>query len=81
MADKSDGTIVFVEVKARADEKFTEAEDVVTSAKKAKLARAAKYFLATNNIDDRPYRFDIVTIILGETGKEQIRHYENAFVP
>jgi len=81
MADKSDGTIVFVEVKARADEKFTEAEDVVTSAKKSRLVRAAKYFLATNNIDGRPCRFDVVTIILGEKGKEQIRHYKNAFIP
>jgi putative endonuclease len=81
MADKSDGTIVFVEVKARADERFGDAEDVITSVKKAKLVRAAKYFLATNNIDGRPYRFDVVTIILGQKGKEQIRHYKNAFVP
>jgi hypothetical protein len=26
-------------------------------------------------------RFDVVTIVLGQTGKEQIEHYENAFVP
>jgi len=76
-----EGCIVFVEVKARADERFGEAEDAVGYAKKVKLARAAKYFLATNKIDDRACRFDVVTIILGEKGREQIRHYENAFVP
>jgi putative endonuclease len=77
----SDGSIVFVEVKARADESFESVESVITPAKKARLFRTARYFLATNNIEDRPYRFDIVTIVLGRTGPAQIRHYENACVP
>lgn len=76
-----DGSIVFVEVKARANEDFGPAESVITPAKKARLFRAARYFLATHNIEDRPYRFDVVTIVLGQTGPAQIRHYENAFVP
>jgi len=76
-----DGAIVFVEVKTRADESFESAESVITSAKKTKLYRAARYFLTTHNIEDRPFRFDIVTIVLGRTGRKQIRHYENAFVP
>jgi putative endonuclease len=77
----TDRSIVFIEVKARADESLTPAESVVTPAKKAKLVRTARYFLATNKIDDRPFRFDIVTIILGQSGQPQIRHYQNAFVP
>ena len=81
MANKADGAVVFVEVKTRADESFAQIEDAVTSAKKAKLIRAAKYFLTVNNISDRPYRFDVVTIILGAKLREQIRHYKNAFVP
>ena len=76
-----DGAIVFVEVKTRADESFGPTESVITSAKKTKLLRAARYFLATNNIADRPLRFDVVAIVLGKTGREQIKHYENAFVP
>ena len=78
MAD-SDGVIVFVEVKTRADDNFASAEDVITPAKKAKLIRAARYFLTTHKIEDRPFRFDVVTILLGEARAEQIRHYENAF--
>jgi putative endonuclease len=77
----TDGSIVFVEVKVRADETLTPAESVITPSKKAKLTRTARYFLATHNIDNRPFRFDIVTIILGQTGPPQIRHYKNAFVP
>ena len=77
----TDGSIVFVEVKSRADENFGPAESVITPAKKARLFRTARYFLATNNIEDRPFRFDVVTIVLGQTGPEQIKHYKNAFVP
>ena len=77
----TDGGIVFVEVRTRADENFGSAESSVTAAKKAKLARTARYFLATHNIENRPFRFDVVTIVLGQKGRPQIRHYENAFVP
>jgi len=77
----SDGSIVFVEVKARADENFGPAESVITPAKKARLFRTARYFLATHNIENRPFRFDVVTIVLGQTGQPTIKHYKNAFVP
>jgi putative endonuclease len=77
----TDGAIVFVEVKTRADESFSQAESVITPAKKSRLTKAARYFLAIHDIDDRAFRFDVVAIVLGRTGREQIRHYENAFVP
>jgi len=77
----TDGSIVFVEVRTRANEDFAPAESSVTYAKKSKLLRAAQYFLATHNIADRPVRFDVVTIVLGRYGRPEIRHYENAFVP
>jgi len=80
MADR-DGTVVFVEVKTRADEDFTPAESAITTAKQAKLTRAAKYFLATHRIEDRPARFDVVIIVLKPTGRPEIRYYQNAFVP
>lgn len=77
----TDGSVVFVEVKTRMGESFARPEEVITPAKRAKLNRAARYFLATNNIENRPFRFDAVTIVLGQTGPVQIKHYENAFVP
>ncbi|MFC1636147.1 YraN family protein [Planctomycetota bacterium] len=77
----TDGTLVFVEVKTRANEDFGPSESAVTSAKKIRMFRAARYFLTTNTIEDRPYRFDVVTIVLSEKGPAQIRHYERAFVP
>ncbi len=77
----TDSTIVFVEVRTKAGSDFASPEDTITTPKKTRLLRTARYFLATNNIEDRPYRLDIVTIVLGQTGHPQIRHYENAFVP
>ncbi len=77
----ADRSIVFVEVRTRVDENFATAEASITSKKKARLLKTARYFLAKHNIEDRPFRFDIVTIVLGQTGRTQIRHYKNAFVP
>ena len=77
----SDGTLVFVEVKTRANEDFGQSESVVTKTKQTRMLRTARYFLATNNIENRPFRFDVVIIVLAEKGPEQIRHYENVFVP
>jgi len=76
-----DGTIVFVEVRSRANEDFSTAEATITPAKRERLKHAVRYFLAVHKIEDRPLRFDVVTLILGPAGPPQIRHYENAFVP
>lgn len=77
----SDGTLVFVEVKTRANEDFGSPESAVNSAKKTRMLRAARYFLASHKIDGRPYRFDVVTIVLAEKGAAETRHYENVFTP
>jgi putative endonuclease len=76
-----DQTLVFVEVKARANEDFGPAEAVITYAKKRRLTRAAHFFMATYNINDRPLRFDVIIIIREKGTKCQLRHYENVFVP
>jgi len=76
-----DSSIVFVEVRTRAAETFEPPESSITAPKKARLFRTARYFLATHNIEDRPFRFDVVTIVLGQTGQPTIKHYKNAFVP
>ena len=77
----SDGVIVFVEVKARADEKFGGGESAVTYPKQKRLGQAGRFFLSTNNITDRACRFDVVAIVLAKTGPAKIQHYELAFIP
>lgn len=77
----ADGSIVFVEVRTKAEESFSPPEESITYPKRQRLLRTARYFLAAHHIENRPFRFDVVTIVVGQTGSEQIRHYENAFVP
>jgi len=81
IASDSAGAIVFIEVRTRADEGFTEAQDTVTPKKRARLVRTAKYFLKTYKVKDKPLRFDVVAVVLGQKDRPKIRHYENAFTP
>jgi putative endonuclease len=76
----SDGSIVFIEVRTKTNEEFSDVESSITLAKKTRLKRAAKYFLASREIKNRPFRFDVIAIVLGQEGSPEIRHYENAFV-
>ncbi len=77
----ADGTLVFVEVRSRADETFGPVEATVTPAKRERVSKAARHFIAAHRIEDRPLRFDVITLVLGHRGPPQIRHYENAFTP
>jgi putative endonuclease len=80
MADNS-GAIVFVEVKTRSDERFVEAERTVSPGKQAKMIKASRYFLSMHKIEERPCRFDIVTVVLPQKGRVRTRHHQNVFVP
>jgi len=56
------GTLVFVEVRARATAEFGNAAESVTDAKKRQVARLAREYLALRQITNRPCRFDVVAI-------------------
>ncbi len=77
----ADGSIVFVEVRARAEGALVAPEATITPAKRAHVSHAARYFLAAHKIEDRPLRFDVITLVLGRSGPPTIEHYPNAFVP
>lgn len=73
------GEIVFVEVKTRTSEHIADALDAVTLEKRKNLLQAAKAYMAYFCID-RPYRFDVVTVV-GQQPPFQITHIPNAFTP
>jgi putative endonuclease len=75
----TDGSIVFVEVRSRAKEGLVPPEATITLAKRAHISQTARFFLATHKIEDRPLRFDVVTLVLGRSGPPQIQHFPNAF--
>lgn len=71
-------TLVFVEVKARDSEKWGAPEEAVTPAKQRCLTSAALDFISRYRISDRPMRFDVVTVLLGD-GSPDIQHFTDAF--
>lgn len=72
-------TVVFVEVKARTNEAFTDAESAITKVKQHRLAKAANLFIKKHKLENLPLRFDAMILITDGKNKQQIRHYENAF--
>lgn len=76
-----DGAVVFVEVKTRADENYTAAENAITFGKKQRLVKTARYFVRNYELEGMPLRFDVVIVVLDDENKGVVRHYENAFTP
>ncbi len=72
------GTLVFVEVKARADTEFGTPAEAVTPGKQRRLARMAHDYLARYAVSGRPCRFDVVAIMLAR-GDPVIEEFQNAF--
>lgn len=73
-----EGTIVFVEVKARSG-KWNDGFAAVDEKKIRNLVRAADKYITANNLDFE-YRFDIV-VLHGTPSDHTVTHIEDAFLP
>jgi putative endonuclease len=73
------GTIVFVEVKARATREFGSAAEAITPYKQRRLASMASEYVARRHVTDRPCRFDVVAIDEAESDAASITLYAGAF--
>lgn len=80
VADDGDA-IVFVEVKTRTHDADADPEENVDRAKRRQLERVAAYWLAARGSPERAYRFDVIAVVLRNSGRPEIRHIEEAFVP
>ena len=75
-----DGTVVFVEVKARRDTEIALPRDQVHIKKQRRIARAAIGYVSINNIRGRDLRFDIIEVYLDHHGEPaKLEHLEHAF--
>ena len=63
-------TLCFVEVKTRASDWFAPPQVNVDRRKQRQIARAAKAYRRMLQIEDEPYRYDVVTVILGNEASE-----------
>jgi putative endonuclease len=73
------GTIVFVEVKARATREFGTAAEAITPAKQRQLASMAVDYLARHHLTNRPCRFDVVAIDEAASDRPAVTLYAAAF--
>ncbi len=73
------GELVFVEVKTRSSLVHGRPEEAVDVAKMKNVVQAAKAFIYEYKLDGAPTRFDVVTILMRETGSHHVEHFINAF--
>jgi putative endonuclease len=59
-------TLCFVEVKTRASDWFVPPQVNVDLRKRRQIARAARAYRHMLGIEDQPYRYDVVTVVLDE---------------
>ena len=71
-------TLVFVEVKTRSSIAFGEPEEFVTETKQARLRRAAEHYIYIRDFSGE-IRFDIISILLDNSGGYTLNHIEDAF--
>lgn len=68
-------TLVFVEVRTRADNKFGNPLETLTPSKRKKIVAASRrYLMQSNKNTYSAYRYDVIGII-----HDSITHIENAF--
>lgn len=72
-------TLVFVEVKSRRSLRFGAPSQAVNWQKQKRLFRLAQWYLKLKKIQDKPCRFDVVSVYAPDEGKPQIKHIPNAF--
>jgi len=71
-------TIVVVEVKTRRG-RYLAPELNVDRRKRRHLTRLALRLQERARYAERPFRFDVITIVMASEGSPDIEHYENAF--
>jgi putative endonuclease len=70
-------TLCFVEVKSRSSDWFAPPQANVDLRKRRQITRAARVYRQMLGIEDQPYRYDVVTVILAGDAVPQIELLRN----
>jgi len=62
--------LCFIEVKTRASDRFAAPETNVNLRKRRQIARAARAYRRLFELEDEPYRYDVVSIILTDDASQ-----------
>lgn len=70
--------IIFIEVKTRTTNQYGSGEEAINQKKLDSLIYSAQKYLAANNLLDRPWQIDLLTIDYCQNkNKPEIRHLKN----
>jgi putative endonuclease len=72
-------TLVFIEVKARADESHGRPEESVTPGKQRQIRRIAQGYLVAHPSPDVDCRFDVIAILFRGPDDFRLEHFIDAF--
>ena len=72
-------TLVFVEVRRRRSGRGGDPLESISPRKRSRIIRAARLFLNSRRLEDRPCRFDVVGVRDREEGEPVIAHVVDAF--
>ena len=73
-------TLVFIEVKTRRDEGYTDPYEEVPETRRDRMRRAKNEYLRWQGLGrETPCRFDIAVVVMPEAGKPRMNHVKNAF--
>ncbi len=76
---EKDGAVVFIEVKTRRNPRFGRPEESVNWPKQKKLAHLAEAYLQAKGLEERPARFDILSVIWDGEGEPSFSLVQDAF--
>ncbi len=71
--------MVFVEVKTRTSSEFGQPHESVTSAKRERIKKAARFYVAQQKEEDFTYRFDVICVSF-DRGRWHWQWYKDAFI-
>lgn len=81
VAKKKD-LLVFIEVKCRLTERFGKPYEAVNFFKKIHFQRAILWFFKKNQVKEKKFRFDIISIVLNkDRSVKELRHFEGVDLP
>lgn len=73
----ADNVLCFVEVKTRSSDAFAAPIAAVDLRKQRQIIRAARVYRKIFNLHDIRFRYDVVSIVLGNAGKPTIELFKN----
>lgn len=73
------GVLVFIEVKARKNNRYGNPFEAVDVRKQKKLSRMAQDYISRHKMEDRPARFDVVAVRLNPDSRSEVELIRDAF--